>query len=70
MVCIIKVISQKWDKCSSRVKAQSWMVDEQVSNTILCLNYKNAKCSTEIQSTFPDALYLLPWAFNNGGPRQ
>lgn len=40
------------------------MVTMQVSNTVLHLNYGNAKCVSEIQRTFPDILYLLPWPFN------
>lgn len=46
------------------------MVNMQVSNTMLCLNYGNANCISEIQNTFLDILYLLPWAFNDVGLRQ
>lgn len=46
------------------------MVNVQISKTVLCLNYGNAKCISEIKNTVPDLLYLLPLTFSDVGPRQ
>lgn len=62
LVKSLRITEHSWEE-SLTVGMAGWLNMSADANSVLCFNYRNARCISETQNAFPNKPCLLPWAF-------